>query len=61
MLAKLLCLLGLLAPSSAAVIGIDFGGWDEGNGILTDDGAVFFLDPDHGAVSHSHSAAAGSA
>ena len=48
-------------PGALSTIGIDFGAWDESNGILTDDGAVFFLDPDHGAVSHSRSAAAGSA
>lgn len=30
-------------------IGIDFDSWDETTGIDTEDGALFFMDPDHGA------------
>ena len=30
-------------------IGIDFDGWDEANRIGCDNGAVFFMDPAHGA------------
>ena len=31
-------------------IGIDFDSWDEQNGIDCDNGAVFFMDPAHGAT-----------
>jgi hypothetical protein len=38
-----------LVPRSISSVGIDFSSWDETQGIDTEDGALFFMDPDHGA------------
>ena len=38
-----------LVPGALSSIGIDFNQWDESAGISTDNGAVFYLDPSHGA------------
>ena len=39
-----------LQPGALSAIGIDFTGWTEEAGLRTTDGAVFFMDPDHGAT-----------
>ena len=31
-------------------VGLDFDSWTEESGLRTEDGAVFFMDPDHGAT-----------
>ncbi len=36
-------------PRAISSVGIDFDSWDETSGIDTEDGALFFMDPDHGA------------
>ncbi len=36
-------------PQAISSVGIDFDSWDESSGIDTEDGALFFMDPDHGA------------
>eukprot|EP01043_Picozoa_sp_COSAG02_P002436 COSAG02_NODE_56_length_43700_cov_33.650765_7_plen_1205_part_00 len=43
--------IGVDGPSveSLSSVGIDFTSWTESNGMTLDDGAVFFMDPDHGA------------
>ena len=38
-------------PGALSAVGIDFDTWDEDTGLLVTDGAVFFMDPDHGATS----------
>jgi hypothetical protein len=38
-------------PGALSAVGIDFDTWDEERGLLVTDGAVFFMDPDHGATS----------
>ena len=38
-------------PGALSAVGIDFDSWSEETGLLTTDGAVFFMDPDHGATS----------
>jgi hypothetical protein len=43
---------GPAAQSGAlSAVGVDFDAWDETTGLRTTDGAVFFMDPDHGATS----------
>jgi hypothetical protein len=37
-------------PGALSSIGIDFSTWSETTGISTTDGAVFFMNPDHGAT-----------
>lgn len=39
-----------LIPGAMSSVGIDFGAWSETAGIDSDNGAVFFMDPDHGAT-----------
>ena len=39
-----------LLTGALNTIGINFDSWDEHNGIRTTGGAVFFMDPDHGAT-----------
>merc|ERR1711871_1025835 len=39
-----------LQPGALSAIGIDFDSWSETAGLRTTDGAVFFMDPDHGAT-----------
>lgn len=39
-----------LALSTLSVVGIDFTSWSEQTGLSSTDGAVFFMDPDHGAT-----------
>lgn len=39
-----------LTPGAISTIGIDFGSWSESSGITSDNGAVFFMDPDHGST-----------
>ena len=34
--------------SAVSVIGEDFGKWDDNNGLTTSDGAVFWMNPNHG-------------
>ena len=36
-------------PGALSSIGIDFASWTETQGMTLSDGAVFFMDPDHGA------------
>ena len=38
-----------LTPGALSSIGIDFAAWTETVGISSVDGAIFFMDPDHGA------------
>jgi hypothetical protein len=38
-----------LQPNALTSVGIDFSSWSENRGISSDNGAVFFLDPAHGA------------
>jgi hypothetical protein len=46
--------LGMDGPATItgalSAVGVDFDSWDETHGLLTTDGAVFFMDPDHGAT-----------
>lgn len=45
---------GLAAsPGALSTIGIDFASWTEQRGINSDNGAVFFMDPTHGATSQT--------
>ena len=37
-------------PGALSAIGIDFDSWSESTGLRTTDGAVFYMDPDHGAT-----------
>lgn len=37
-------------PGAMSSVGIDFDSWTETSGFSTSDGAVFFMDPDHGAT-----------
>ena len=37
-------------PGSMSTVGIDFTSWDETHALETDNGAIFFMDPDHGAT-----------
>ena len=37
-------------PGSMSTVGIDFASWDERHALETDNGAVFFMDPEHGAT-----------
>ena len=39
-----------LTDGTISTIGIDFGSWNERQGINSDNGAVFFMDPLHGAT-----------
>ena len=39
-----------LTPGAMSSVGIDFSTWDESTGIDSDNAAVFFMDPDHGAT-----------
>ena len=39
-----------LVPGALSTIGVDFASWTESAGIRTTDGAVFFMDPEHGAT-----------
>ena len=39
-----------LVPGSMSTVGIDFASWDERHALETDNGAVFFMDPAHGAT-----------
>lgn len=39
-----------LSPGAMSTIGIDFAAWTESAGINSDNGAVFFMDPSHGAT-----------
>ena len=39
-----------LTDGAISTIGIDFGSWNERQGINSDNGAVFFMDPLHGAT-----------
>ena len=39
-----------LQPGALSAIGVDFDSWSETAGLRTTDGAVFFMDPDHGAT-----------
>jgi hypothetical protein len=39
-----------LQVGALSQIGIDFDSWSEETGLGTSDGAVFFMDPDHGAT-----------
>eukprot|EP01043_Picozoa_sp_COSAG02_P021179 COSAG02_NODE_1069_length_14810_cov_6.729998_7_plen_637_part_00 len=38
-----------VVPGALSSVGIDFTSWTESNGMTLQDGAVFFMDPDHGA------------
>eukprot|EP01046_Picozoa_sp_COSAG06_P024554 COSAG06_NODE_2007_length_7858_cov_23.947158_8_plen_455_part_00 len=40
-----------LMPGALSSIGLDFASWTDRSGITSSDGAVFFMDPDHGATS----------
>ena len=39
-----------LNPGALSSIGIEFSSWTETSGIRSEDGAVFFMDPEHGAT-----------
>ena len=39
-----------VVPGAMSTIGVDFASWTESAGIRTTDGAVFFMDPAHGAT-----------
>ena len=39
-----------LQPGAISAIGIDWDSWTETTGLRINDGAVFFMDPDHGAT-----------
>ncbi len=42
-----------LVPGALSSVGIDFGSWTETNSLFASNGAVFFMDPDHGASAES--------
>ena len=39
-----------LVPGSLSSVGLDFGSWSETQGMVSENGAVFYMDPDHGAT-----------
>lgn len=39
-----------LTPGALSFVGMDFGTWTEATGISSEQAAVFFIDPDHGAT-----------
>ena len=39
-----------LIPGTLSTVGLELSGWDESTGLNSDNGAVFFMDPMHGAT-----------
>ena len=39
-----------LVPGALSTVGLDFDAWSETTGMTTENGAVFFMDPEHGAT-----------
>lgn len=40
-----------LVPGALSSVGLDFNSWSDRSGLTSSNGAVFFMDPDHGATS----------